>query len=165
MKKIILITLVVVAVSVTFKSQAQSVSLSLRGGVNITGSEGNTSLLLGTLVEFKTIDRLSIETGLMINTLGKFSDMNLYLSLPLHLKLNAYLDAHTNIYTSVGGFLGNRMMSSDINSELGYSVGMGVEIKSFLIGISFDRALRDITNNIKLDHGDYNLRIFIGVKL
>ena len=163
MKKIILLVFVVIAVVISTSSYAQMASI--RAGVNIAPNNANTSLLFAALVEFKTIERLSIETGVMINTLGKFSSMYLYFNIPLNLKFYMHSQNDFNVYTTFGGFFGNRMTSSNFVSELGLSVGMGVEIKSFLIGMSYDKGKRDITNNINLDPDNFNVRIFIGAKL
>lgn len=161
MKKLFLIISIVLTTSFTTSSFAQE--MSLRGGVNVSSYSSKANVYIGALGEFKIMDKLAIETGININTLSGFYNMELYLGLPLGLKFYAETEKDVKPYISFGGFFGHRFYSSGGVSELGLAYGIGLEINSFLIGVNYDRAMRDITNNSK--SGESNLRIYIGVKL
>ena len=218
MKNITKVLLVVLVSLLSAKSNAQIFRIT--GGLNLSNMlvkndmdtysddfKMNPGFHIGATVEFPLTNRLSLGTGLLMDTKGfqtkeegqdwvEKEKLNLYyLDIPILLKVSHDFESGVEIFGAVGPYIGVGLSGkikleyefqgqkgsdeedvewgNDENEDFfrrfdsGLTFGGGVEIKSFLIGISYDLGLFNTSpysnNGFKMNNRV--LRFSIGYRL
>ena len=149
---------------------------------------------LGALADFSISEHFSLETGLLLNTKGvearehgvpKTSTNTLrlyYLDIPVSIKGRIKASESISLYGSFGPYLGLGLMGelkTPIETQsiewgvkyhetkrldMGLSLGTGIELNSFLLGVSYDLGLNNISNT-DTKSSNRVFRVSLGYKL